>query len=70
MLAPPPDRPPTPVFPRRGRNHSRERGVAGGLAAVVVFPLTLAAGLYVVGLVREVGGETVAAVERIEAPGE
>ena len=65
MLAPPPDRPPT-----RKRNHGRERGVAGGLAAVVVFPLTLAAGLYVVGLVREIGGDTVAAIERIEAPGE
>ena len=65
MLAPPPDRP----LPRP-RNHTRERGVAGGLAAAVVFPLTVAAGLYVVGLVRTVGGQAVTAVERIEAPGD
>ena len=63
MLAPPPDRPPS-----RSRNHARERGAAGGLAAAVVFPLTVAAGLYVMGLVRSVGGQSVAAVERIAAP--
>ena len=60
MLAPPPDRPPA-----RARRHAQERGLAGGLAAAVVFPLTVAAGLYVVNLVRTVGDTSVAAVERI-----
>ena len=58
MLAPPPDR-------SAADRRARRRGLGGLLTAGVAFAATVAAGLYVVDLVRDFGATEIAAIERL-----
>ena len=50
--------------PSRSRDRARRRGLAGLLTAGLAFAATVAAGLYVVDLVRDFGAGPGAAIER------
>ncbi len=51
-----------------GRRRARERGLSGLLVAGLAFAATVAAGLYVVGLVRDFGANEAAVIQAVGAP--